>query len=442
MVNQGGSDVKRNGILKLNVVLGLLLSLIFSCEGEKTARFIKEVEYMGKGYWMKADTHVHTKFSDGKYYIEKIAAEAIAQGCDIIAITDHSDRDEDAATPEYFENLEAARKAYPELLILSGAEWNIPPYGGDEHATLLLDNSPNSAKTLMEFKERFDDLKRDTHDTSLTREALEWLPKQKEAGFATPLVLLNHPSRKRKNSTDIVADIRWWRSINHAVVGFSGAPGHQRAGKFPLCSYQYDVKPVDRWDPAAATIGDAWDMLLQEGINIWGARAPSDFHSDNPKSFYDFWPGEFSETWLYVPEKTTTGAMRALRAGTFFAAHGQIVREVILTVSGEGLRRPAFPGEQIAATEGMELQVELNYELPAEDWKGNPNKIDEIELIGISEDGARSLYKKSPSVHRIEFSEKIVVPDGGIVIRARGRSIQDGEPDWLFYTNPIRIFAD
>ena len=85
------------------------------------------------------------------------------------------------------------------------------------------------------------------------------------------------------------------------------APGHQ-AG-VPLGAYSYKETPIDRWDPAAARVGDAWDTLLQKGIDVWAARAASDFHRTRSGSWGDYWPGQFSETWLYVPERTADGVL-------------------------------------------------------------------------------------------------------------------------------------
>src|SRR5262245_39090094 len=40
-------------------------------------RFTREVPWAGAGAWIKADTHIHTRFSDGSYAPADVAAKAI-----------------------------------------------------------------------------------------------------------------------------------------------------------------------------------------------------------------------------------------------------------------------------------------------------------------------------------------------------------------------------
>src|SRR5262249_55645389 len=121
-------------------------------------------------------------------------------------------------------------------------------------------------------------------------EGLRWLAEQTSPDGIPPLVIYNHPSRKAKSSTDHVGTLVEWRKINDLAIGFEGAPGHQ--GATPLGAFKGPVQPLNRWDPAAARVGDAWDTILGQGLDLWAAFASSDFHSAE-----DYWPGQFSETW-------------------------------------------------------------------------------------------------------------------------------------------------
>src|SRR5688572_8484501 len=118
-------------------------------------RFVREISWQGRGVWLKADTHVHTRFSDGKHQLPEVLAKSEVHGCDVVAVTDHLDDNLKGATAEYFASIVAARKAHPAMTILSGGEWNVPPWGGDEHATVLV--SPAVESRLTEFKRLFDD---------------------------------------------------------------------------------------------------------------------------------------------------------------------------------------------------------------------------------------------------------------------------------------------
>jgi hypothetical protein len=230
--------------------------------------------------------------------------------------------------------------------------------------------------------------------------------------------------------------IKRWRSVNEVVVGLAGAPGHQ--GAKPLASYNGREMPIDRWDPVAARVGDAWDTLLGEGVDVWGAYAPSDFHDNNYAGLADYWPGEFSETWVYAPNATSNGVLQGLRAGHVFADHGRIVREVELTVSAAGLPRPAGAGEAIAVANGTTVTVELSYQAPADAWRPGPNHIDYVELIAIDRRGAQVVSQGAPRPSGPALSVPVKVSDG-IVFRARGYRMLETGTRLAFYTNPVRV---
>lgn len=407
---------------------------------EPIARFSKRVEWIGAGRWLKADTHVHTRYSDGAHSVAEVVDKAAEFGCDVVAITDHSDHETQSASPEYLSDIRAARRSHPEMVILAGLEWNVPPFEGREHVTVLVGDDPRSESELFEFKERFDDRRREERDAALADEGLRWLADRASVGGAKPVLIHNHPSRKLETSMAIVRIFERWRSVNDLMIGFSAAPGHQRSN--PRGSYRHHEKLIDGWDPAAARIGDAWDTLLGKGLDVFAARAPSDFHTADPRGAHDPWPGEFSETWIYAPDKSAAGVLKALRAGTFFAAHGHIVREVEFTAAAAGLPRPAWAGETVELPLGTMVTVRVGFVLPERDAEGRPGRIDEVDIITVTTKGARVLFNRKPKPegdHKAAVVEALQVPVGGVVLRARGRRRVANGPDLLFYTNPIRI---
>jgi glycopeptide antibiotics resistance protein len=402
-------------------------------EGERPG-FVRQIDWMERGVWLKVDTHVHTKFSDGSNTVSEVAAKAIEHGCHVIAIADHGDWNLSAAGPEYAEQIEVARRQFPSLIIIAGLEWNVPPAAGDLHATVLVPPGPDEFLNLQTLKEKFDDYERDPHERPNAADALRWLAEEVQVGDVAPVVILNHPGRKAKSSCELAAHIRQWRALNDVVVGFEGAPGHQKTA--PFGSYQGEVELTDRWDPAVG-VGDAWDELLAKGIDVWGAHTSSDFHSAN----IDYWPGEFSGTWLYAPDRTAEGVLKAFRAGSFFAAHGHIVRDAQLSVRAEGLPRPAYAGESIQLPKGAPATVRLDCQIPDRDWQGSANRLDGIELIAVTPQGARVLAVLAPESPQASLVETIEVPSEGVVLRARGRRREAGDGNLQFYTNPLRIEA-
>lgn len=420
-------------------VWGVLCLLVFAgCQFSGSGpKFIRRVDWAGRGQWIKVDSHIHSRFSDGAHTISDIAHQASKFGCDAIAITDHADLDRQAATVEYFDEIQAARRQFPQLMIMAGLEWNVPPFGGDEHATVLVPESREAS--LAEFKSEFDDYKRSTHSPERAAAAIRWLETLTYPGGVKPVVLLEHPSRKSHSSLEVAETIKQLRRDSNVLVGMS-APGHQ-AGQ-PVGAYKGREAPIDRWDPSVARVGDAWDRLLLSGMNVWGAAAPSDFHRADGNTWNDYWPGQFSETWAYVPERTIDGLLRAFHAGSFFGVHGHIARDVQLEVDVEGLPRPALPGETIQVAPSAQIFASIRCEIPSVDWAGKPNRIDHIELIAVSSDGGRVIASSSSNPSGATRLASLKVPAEGCVLRARGRRLMPDGPELQFYTNPVRIVVD
>ena len=428
--------------MRWRVVLSVVVLVLCGCTGTRTTAqartaIVRANPWAGKGVWLRADTHVHTTFSDGSSSVEELVTKAEQNGLDVIAITDHLDRNLKGATPEYFAAIDNARKAHPRIVVLAGAEWNLPPSGGDDHAVILV---PAAAeRTLTEFKTLFDDLDPDgkpsptlrpLHDPRLASDGLRWLQQHATYDGVSPVVVYEHPSRRNAHSVEAADIVKGWRAVNELVIGFAGAPGHQ--GKAPIGGYTYKETALDRWDPAAARVGDAWDTLLKDGFDVWAAYAPSDFHNAAPTDLNDFWPGQFSSTWLYAPERTQNGVLRALRAGSFFADHGRFVQRAEIAVSTPGLPREALAGEAVRVPVGTPLRLTVRVE-PV-----SPNQaIDSLEIIGVSREGARVLRSDRPTDGTLSYSGP--TPEGGIVFRARGYHVSPDGSRLAFYTNPVRV---
>ena len=404
---------------------------------DSPARFDHQIEWMEQGVWLKADTHIHSKFADGTQSINEIAARATRYGCNVIAITDNADRNLGAGSAAYLREIEDARQLHPGVKILAGLEWNVPPFNRTEQATVLFPPGEMEFLSLMDFKDRFDDYRLAEHKPELAVKALKWLEDARSATDLQPIIFYHHPSLNPSTENEIVQRMTDWQNVSDLVVGLSGAPGKQ-AG-LNIGGYDSNNPTIDRWDPAVAKVGGAWDQLLQQKKNVWAARAPSDFQSHSVENGSDFWPGQFSETWLYSPDSTAAGAFKALAAGSFFGAHGHIVREVELSVEAPGLERPAYPGEAISAVPATTVTVNLKGLVPEKDWSGQANTIEAIELIVVTPEGTRVISKEIPFSNTFEFREQLIVHPAGMVVRARGRRKIADKPDLMFYTNPIRI---
>ncbi len=394
---------------------------------------VTSVPWAGRGVWLKTELHTHTKFTDGSHTVDEVVAAAVKNGCDAVAITDHGDGGLKGATPEYLDAIRAARAANPGLAVIGGMEWNVPPGKGQEHANILFPSAMETIEVLGTFKDRFDDQDKEGENPELALAGFAALvPKERTA--LAPVVIANHPSRRPKStSAPSITFEALKKAAPSILIGFEGAPGHQRQD--PLGSYAPGTL-VDRWDPLAADADGAWDQWLRKGLDVWAAIATADFHNESG----DFWPCEFNATWVYAPDRTGDGVIRALRAGSFFAEQGHIVQEAELRATFEGLARPVGVGETAAAATGVKATVSLRMKVPPSDYLNRENRIDVVELIGVSATKTETLFSGPPG-ETDAFSTTVIVPPGGIVLRARGRRIVDGEPALMFYTNPIRITA-
>ncbi|GBE09194.1 MAG TPA: PHP domain-containing protein [Gammaproteobacteria bacterium] len=414
-----------NTIFPWSAILAVLL--LAGCSPPQDAEVITEIPWALISRPLVMDTHTHTNFSDGSYSVEEVTQLAIDHGCEALAITDHSDLSEGAATPGYFSSVDAARKKHPGFILFGGIEWNIPPYEGREHVTVLLD--PMLEATLLgTFKQQFE------QDTATAARGLQWLANK--TGIADRAVLIyNHPARKDDDLDENIQDILRWRESNLQFIGFEGAPGHQR--KIPTGSYRGRFQTQDRWDPVTAEIGGVWDQLLDRGNNIWAALASSDFHNKDT----DYAPCEFARIHVYPEDRTARGILAGLRAGSFWADHGRILDDLLFTLSVPGLSLPVTPGEVIRLRAGQPLQ----FTVLLQRGTGALESGLIVELIGNGRSGKPELLFTKylpPDQSRVDWTlaELVAGSDGtSAYFRVRIRKPVNDGADLMAYTNAIRI---
>ncbi len=401
----------------------VLLSLI-SCADKQSAKVVKPIAWSSSDRWLIADLHSHTAFSDGASSVDELAKTAALAGCDVLAITDHGDQQERAATDEYFAAIDQARANIKRLFIVAGMEWNIPPYAGREHVSILV--HPSTERILREFKSAYE------HANVNAGEALKWLASQ--AGSSNKAIaIFNHPSRKADAIEQIERDYLLWSVPNKVMIGFEGAPGHMNAE--PMGSYGVKFRTIDHWDPVAADVPGLWDQLLHRGLDTFAALASSDYHNQTR----DREPCSFSKIHLQVSERSYDGIFQALRAGTFWSGHGGVLTRLRFTLLADGLVVPAIAGEVVQI--GYETPYTISVEL-----ERTPEFRDrslQLELIGDAPSGPPALIKTTTlppqRSHATWFFERSAPAIASAYFRLRVRQIRPDAPDYLAYTNAIQL---
>jgi histidinol phosphatase-like PHP family hydrolase len=389
--------------------------------------------------WLKADTHIHTNFSDGNVQVDEVAKQAMSYGCNAIAITDHGDHNlKKVVSDEYFSTIKAAQNKYPYLTIMPGLEWNIPPMNGREHATLILPKTTNSQRNLSAFRTRYDHYKRFDKKVLSPKNAFQWLDKYgHDNSNYKPLVIYNHPSRKDWQQQENEHDFTYWRNFSDLVIGFSGAPGHQKKRSDNNGSYELHSKTINGWDPSIENIGGEWDRLLQQGYKIWAARAGSDFHNTT----MDYWPCQFSSTHLLADSREHNDILAAYQSGAFWAQHGNFINTMNFDVVTA--KNKLDIGQQGQVNKGEVIKINIEAQLNKKDWQGNVTSLNELELIIITEKKIDSIKfselntenKQIKIVHQYKLDSKFAI------FRWRGKSLQPELHQYMFYTNPIKIIA-
>ena len=446
--------------------------------------------------WLAGDHHVHSRYSvlwdqesdppeprigaHGVYPIALNALMAKHYGLAWMVTTDHGGRwHSKLYLEEAYPNLQVAREVVPEVIHYYGLELNPP--GGD-HASVIFPHTHDEARRLYEFESTYDRRNADPSDPDRNSEArmLEAL-RTLDALADKPVVIANHPSRTAADGAPYgnytPEEFRAWNDTAPEVaIGMVGSPGHQaisvnRDGSLRQGGTrgQYSgIRTRGGFDPMTSTLGGLWDSMLGEGRRWW-ITANSDSHRHWSDGGPDFWPGEYSKTYVYSRENSAD-VLEALRSGRIFVATGGLVSELYVnaaTTSGN----VADIGGTIRSEPGESIVVMIRLRDPdGQNPHGDSPSVHRVDLIagditGSVADRTQDSNHTTRIIRRfdesdwtrdgefISMTERLDDVGGSLYLRVRGTNTTELEPqedtrgedpwtDLWFYSNPIFVEAN
>lgn len=451
----------------------------------------------GARTWLAGDHHIHSRFSaaykedpvdpaavptpllgqDGRYGIAVNAQKARDHGLAWMVSTDHggpnhSKINHDQAYPELLQS----RRDVPEVLQFYGMEFDTP--GGD-HSSLIVPHTDAERQALFDVEQGFS--KRDAwpRDPSRDVESRMIAALEHMRALETPPVLIaNHPSR---SASDVgvygaysPAEFRDWNDTAPRVaVGMEGAPGHQAAALHEDGSLDaegarggYRKSPtLGGFDQMTARLGGFWDSMLGEGRRWW-ITSTSDSHSHWREGGSDFWPGEYSKTYVHAA-RNHADIIDGLRHGRVFVTTGDLISELDLTVAAD-TAEAATTGGELTIAPGQAVTVTIRLRDPAgANHAGRHPEVVRVDLIqgevsGPVADRATDTNPTTRVARRftaadwtrdgeyLTMSHRIEGVSQNLYLRLRGANTDQLEPepdprgedpwsDLWFYSNPVFV---
>ena len=355
--------------------------------------------------WLAGDHHIHSRYSvgwdrktspptpivagDAIYPIGMNAAMARYYGLSWVVATDHggplhSKVNFDLAYPE----LVQSRQAVPEVVQFAGLELDTP---GADHSSLIIPHTPDEAQRRRDLESRFDKVEPWPADPGRDSEALMLEALRVMNSLSPrPVVIANHPSRSATSvgvyGATSPAELRNWNDTAPEVaVGMAGAPGHQaktldRNGERREADRgSYGNSPtMGGFDQMTARVGGFWDSMLGEGRRFW-ITANSDSHVNWREGGSDFWPGEYSKTYVWA-EKSHDGILESLRRGHVFVTTGDLICELYVTAGASGTE--AGIGSALAVRAGADVLVTIRFRDPrTTNANGDDPSVARVDLI-------------------------------------------------------------
>jgi|TARA_B100000315_G_scaffold256029_1_gene300982 hypothetical protein len=444
--------------------------------------------------WLAGDHHIHSRYSvgwnretdpptpiiggDAAYRLEMNALMARYHGLDWMVGTDHggpnhSKINRDQAYPA----LQKARLIVPEVIQFYGMELNTP---AADHSSIIVAHSDDEVDHVYAIESQFD--KYEAHPLDPLRfsedkmvEALTFMrglqPK--------PVVVANHPSRSATGlgvyGLDTPSEFRRWNDTAADIaVGMAGAPGHQaltlNVTRFPDSvgpRGAYALYPtMGGFDQLTARLGGFWDSMLGEGRRWW-ITANSDSHLHWTEGGVDFFPGEYSKTYVHA-EKNYDDILASLRAGRVFVTTGDLISELFVTAQAVGGKSRAFIGQELVIDAGSNVAITIRLRDPAtNNGNGDNPSVKRVDLIDGSVGNrladpnqdtnattrvvkrfASSEWRKEGVYQTMEFVLENVSDSRYVRVRGTNTDELEPEPDpkgenpWTdlwFYSNPIFV---
>ncbi len=444
--------------------------------------------------WLAGDHHIHSRYSvgldrstepptpiisgpDGEPYpIAMNALMAKHHGLSWMVSTDHGGPNHSKINLEKaYPELVHSRNVVPEVIQFYGMELNPP---AADHASLIVPHSDHEHKMLFEIESGYDkaevyprDPKRDTEEKMI--EALTFM-----GGLSpTPVVIANHPSRSAGGlgvyGQDRPDELRNWNdAAPNVAVGMEGSPGHQANAINPDGSIDptgarggYRFHPtMGGFDQMTARLGGFWDSMLGEGRRWW-VTANSDSHKNWREEGSDFWPGEYSKTYVFA-EKTHDDILHGIRHGRIFVTTGDLISELHVTASSNGAE--ASIGGTLGLAGRKDVTVTIRLRDPAgTNHRGENQQVARVDLIvgdiiGPVADRTQDTHPSTRVVKRFTSEDWTKAGEHltmtytlqnihhSSYVRVRGTNSSELEPtpdpkgedpwsDLWFYANPIFI---
>ncbi|SDP61979.1 hypothetical protein SAMN04489867_3167 [Pedococcus dokdonensis] len=436
--------------------------------------------------WRAGDHHIHSEYSgrfdttknpptftkgaDAVYPIVANAIMAKSFGLAWVMCTDHGGPTHSKVNLELaYPDLLKSRDLVPEVLQFWGMEFDAPQM---DHHTLMIPRRNNEAQLLYDLESRYAKLDAFPSDPSRDTEAkmVEFL-NYADNMASKPLVIAHHASRSATGlgvwGQDTPREFRNNQDAAPTVyVGFEGAPGHQAGPLNGGARGAYGNYPTHGgYDQMTAMVGGLWDSLLGEGRKWW-ITATSDSHVHWTRGGSDFWPGEYSKTYVDA-RQDYADIMDGLRTGRIFVTTGDLIAGLDVTASHAG--RVATVGQTVTVKRGRDndVEIEIRFKPPqGKNGNGDRPRVNRVDIIAgdvtgpvTNRDAAANAttkvvarygtgdFRRRGDEYVIRHTLRDVTSKG--YVRVRGTSTDEIEPaadglespwdDLWFYSNPVFI---